>query len=102
MKGSLLSHLGEILFQELQHVVHGALAVLSGGDTYHSLAMNSHITWLHTELGRADGIPHRFGIHLQDGRGLSGGRGRGTSRMLLTGTEPKIPVFLRLFSSLAL
>lgn len=75
MKGPLLSHLGEILFQELQHVVHGALAVLSGGDTYHSLTMNSHVTRLHAELGRTDGIPHRLGIHLQGGRGC-GGEGR--------------------------
>lgn len=73
VKGLLLSHLGEIFFQELQHIVHGALAVLSGGDTYHSLAMNSHVTRLHAELGRADGIPHCLGIHLQGGRGLGAG-----------------------------
>lgn len=64
----LSPHLGEILLQELQHVVHGALAVLSGGDTHHSLAVHSHVTRLHTELGHADGIPHRLGVHLQGGR----------------------------------
>lgn len=60
-------HLGEVLLQELQHVVHGALAVLSGGDTHHSLPVNSHIARLHAELGRADGVPHCLSIYLQGG-----------------------------------
>lgn len=64
----LLFHLGEIFLQELQHVVHGALAVLSGGDTHYSLTVNSHVAGLHAELGRTDGISHCLSIHLQHGQ----------------------------------
>lgn len=64
LRGERATHLGEILLQELQHVVHGALAVLSGGDTQHCLAVHSHVAGLHTQPGHADGVSHRLRVHL--------------------------------------
>lgn len=66
-----MPHLGQILFEKLQHIIHGALAVFPGGDTHHSLPMNGHITRLHSELGCADGVPHCLSIDLQGARDIT-------------------------------
>lgn len=59
------AHLGELLLQRLQHVVHGALVVLPRRHANHCLAVHGHVARLYPQLGRADGVAHRLRVDLE-------------------------------------
>lgn len=60
-----VAHLGKLLLQRLQHIVHGALVVLPWRYAHHRLAVHGHVPRLHPQLGCADGVAHRLRVDLE-------------------------------------
>ena len=62
--GEIASHLGKLLFERLQHIVHGAFAVFSWRHTDNGLAVHGNVPGLNAQLGHTYRVTHGFSVHL--------------------------------------
>lgn len=62
------SHLGKFFFERLQHVVHGAFAVLPRRHAHHRLAVHGDVARLHSQLRHTNGITHGLCVDLENRR----------------------------------